>query len=112
MCSISPIVEVIGYANTESQGLGEIYETFNSMLGQVRVYILARDPRLEFYTLEICPIIQCRQDTMNAPLHVAAYALNPKLYMEGLGRLPPKGVGGVSKCRCEEVPFGREKVDS
>ncbi len=55
-----PIVDVIRYADTDSPNLGEIYETFDSMLGQVKVAIREKEPSLEFYTDQIRPIIQRR----------------------------------------------------
>lgn len=83
------IVEVIRYTDSDAPSLGEIYETFDSMLGRVKVAIQQREPSLEFYTSQIRPIIQRRWDRMNTPLHMAAYALNPKWYVERPGRVPP-----------------------
>jgi len=86
---LRPIVEVIRYTDTDSPSLGEIYETFDSMLGQVRAAIREKEPSLEFYNNEIRPIIQRRWDRMNTPLHMAAYALNPKWYIPRPGRILP-----------------------
>ena len=86
---LSPIVEVIRYIDTDFPSLGEIYETFDSMLGRVKAAIQQREPSLEFYTSQIRPIIQRRWDRMNTPLHMAAYALNSKWYVERPGRVPP-----------------------
>jgi hypothetical protein len=87
---LHPIVEVIHYIDIDSPSLGEIYETFDSMLGQVKATICEKEPSLEFYMNQIQPIIQCRWDRMNTPLHMAnMYALNPKWYMERPGRIPP-----------------------
>ena len=86
---LRPIVEVICYTDIDSPSLGEIYETFDSMLGQVKVAIREKDPSLEFYTTQIRPIIQRRWDRMNTPLHMEAYALNPKWYVERPGRILP-----------------------
>ena len=47
---LRPIVEVICYGDTDSPSLGEIYETFDSMLGQVKEAIREKEPSLEFYT--------------------------------------------------------------
>ena len=55
---LRPIVEVIRYTDTDSPSLGEIYETFDSMLGKVREAIRQKEPSLEFYTNQIQPIIQ------------------------------------------------------
>ena len=86
---LRPIVEVIRYGDSDSPSLGEIYETFDSMLGRVRATIREKEPSLEFYTTHIRPIIQRRWDQMNTPLHMAAYALNPKWYVERPGRISP-----------------------
>ncbi|XP_057840716.2 uncharacterized protein LOC131050532 [Cryptomeria japonica] len=90
VCSIiSPIVDVIRYADTDSPSLGEIYETFDSMLGKIKQTILAKDPTLGFYEQHIRPLVTRRWNIMNTPLHMAAYALNPKWYAPKDGRLPP-----------------------
>ena len=54
---LCPIVEVIFYGDTDSPSLGEIYETFHNMLGQVKESIREKEPSLEFYTNHIRPII-------------------------------------------------------
>ena len=46
---LRPIVEVIRCTYTDSPSLGEIYETFDNMLGQVKEAIHEKDPSLEFY---------------------------------------------------------------
>ena len=88
MSFLGAIVEVIRYTDSDAPSIGEIYETFDSMLGHVKAAIQHREPSLEFYTSQIRPIIQRRWDHMNTPLHMAAYALNPKLYVERTGRVP------------------------
>lgn len=55
---ISPVFEVIRYADTDSPNLGEIYETFDSMLGEMKRIINAKDP--SFYEGHIRPIIEKR----------------------------------------------------
>lgn len=45
-----PIVEVICYTDLDAPSLGEIYETFDNMLGCVKTTIQQREPSLEFYT--------------------------------------------------------------
>lgn len=77
---ISPIVDVIRYADRNSPSLGEIYETFDSMLGKIEQTILAKDIVLGSYEQHIKPIVMRRWNTMNTPLHMAAFALNPKWY--------------------------------
>lgn len=55
---ISPVFEVIRYADTDSPNLGEIYETFDSMLGEIKKIICDKDP--SFYEGHIRPIIEKR----------------------------------------------------
>ncbi|KAH9329297.1 hypothetical protein KI387_001405 [Taxus chinensis] len=86
---ISPVFSVIKYGDSESPNLGEIYECIDSMLGQMKVVVRARDPTLEFYHQHIQPIIERRWEKLNTPLHMAAYALNPKWYVERPGRVLP-----------------------
>jgi hypothetical protein len=45
---ISPIVELIRYANFDSPTLGDIYECMDCMVGKVRHIIRQRNPSLEF----------------------------------------------------------------
>jgi len=49
---------VIRYADTDSPNLGEIYETFDSMLGEIKKIICDKDP--SFYEGHIRPIIEKR----------------------------------------------------
>lgn len=49
---------MIRYADTDSPNLGEIYETFDSMLGEMKRIINAKDP--SFYEGHIRPIIEKR----------------------------------------------------
>lgn len=83
------IVEVIHYTESDAPGLGEIFDTFDSMLGWVRVTIRQRETSLEFNTTHLWPIIQRIWVRMNIPLHMGAYALNPKWYVESLGEFLP-----------------------
>lgn len=46
-----------------------------------------KDPSLAFYNEQIQPIIQCRWDKLNTPLHMADFALNPNWYKARLGRV-------------------------
>ena len=84
----SPIVELIRYADSDSPCLGEIYESIDSMIGKIKSTIRERDPSLELFN-ELQKLIEKRWNKMNTPLHMAAYALNPKWYVEREGRVPP-----------------------
>lgn len=75
---IAPIVAIIKYIDTDAPSLGEIYETFDSMLGEMMRIICAKDP--SSYEIHIKPIVQKRWDSMNNLLHMASYAINPKCY--------------------------------
>ena len=84
----SPIVELIRYADSNFPNLGEIYECMDCMVGKVRNVIRQRNPSLEFFQ-EIHKIIEKRWNKLNTSLHMAAYALNPKWYMERPNRVLP-----------------------
>ena len=84
----TPIVELIRYADFDSPTLGEIYECMGSMVGKVRHINHQRNPSLEFFQ-EIHNIIDKRWLKLNTSLHVAAYAINPKWYMERPNRVIP-----------------------
>ena len=77
----SPIVELIRYADSDSPCLGEIYESIDSMIGKIKSIIRQRDRSLELFN-ELQKLIEKRWNRMNTPLHMAAYALNPKWYVE------------------------------
>jgi hypothetical protein len=86
---IRPVFEVIRYGDGDAPTLGEVYECIDSMLGQMRAVVREKDPTLGFYNDHIRPIIQRRWDKLNTPLHMAAYALNPRWYMTRPGRVTP-----------------------
>ena len=81
--------QVIRYGDADLPSLGEVYECIDSMLGQMRAAVRERDPTLAFYTEHIEPIIHRRWEKLNTPLHMAAYALNPKWYIPRPGRVTP-----------------------
>lgn len=78
---ITPVFQVIIYGDADTATLGEVYECIDTMLGQMRAIVRERDPSLAFYAEHIQPIIQRRRDSLNTPLYMDAYALNPKWYM-------------------------------
>lgn len=82
-------MDVIRYADTNSPSLGEIYETMDSMLQKIKQIILSHDNDMVLYEGYINPIFLWRWNTMNTPLHIASYALNPKWYEPRLGRYAP-----------------------
>ena len=84
----SPIMELIRYADSDSPCLGEIYESIDSMIGKIKSIIRQRDPSLELFN-ELQKLIEKRWNKLNTPLHMAAYALNPKWYVEREGRVAP-----------------------
>lgn len=86
---ISPVFQVIRYGDGDAPNLGEVYECIDSMLDQMRAAVQVKDPSLAFYNEHIRPIIQRRWDKLNTPLHMAAFALNPKWYMARPGRVTP-----------------------
>jgi len=84
----APIVELIRYADSDSPCLGEIYESIDSMIGKIKSIIRQKDPSLELFN-ELQKLIEKRWNKLNTPLHMAAYALNPKWYVEREGRISP-----------------------
>ncbi len=84
----APIMELIGYADSDSPCLGEIYESIDNMIGKIKSIIHQRDPSLELFK-EFQKLIEKRWNKLNTPLHMASYALNPRWYVEREGRVPP-----------------------
>jgi hypothetical protein len=73
----SPIMELIMYADSYSPNIGEIYESIDSMIGKIKSIMYQRGPTLDFFN-EIQKLIEKRWSKLNTPLHMVAYALNPK----------------------------------
>lgn len=71
------------------------------MLGKMKRIVAAKDPTLGFYEEHIRPIVTRRWNIMNTPLHMTAFALNPKWYAQLGGRgLPcddPEVLDGFTK---------------
>lgn len=84
----TPIVELIRYADSDSPTLGKIYECIDTMVGKIKHIICQRNPSLEFFH-EIHKVIEKRWNKLNTSLYMAAYALNPKWYMERPNRVLP-----------------------
>ncbi|KAH9315128.1 hypothetical protein KI387_023755 [Taxus chinensis] len=99
---ITPFFSIIKYGDSNNPNLGEIYECIDNMLGQMKATIRVRDPTLEFYHEHIQPIIQHRWEKLNTPLHMVAYALNPKWYVERPGRVIPLDDNEVSSSSTSE----------
>lgn len=98
-------MQVIRYAATDSPSLGEIYETFDSMVWQIKKAIKEKEPSLEFYEEHLKPIVMKRWNTMNTLLHMAAYAVNPKWFGPSLGRVPPSSDEEVSLVYVSDFRF-------
>lgn len=81
-------MELIRYADSNSPCLGEIYESIDSMIGKIKSIIRQREPSLRLFN-ELQRLIEKRWNRLNTPLHMADYALNPKWYVEGEGRVSP-----------------------
>ena len=89
-------MKVIRYVDTDSPSLGEIYKTFDRMLGQIKQVVKDKEPTLEFYEEHLNPIVMKRWNTMNIPLHMAAYVVNPKWYTPRPRRVSPSADEEVS----------------
>lgn len=84
----TPVVELIKYVDSNSPALAKIYECIDTMVGKVKHIIHQGNPSLEFFH-EIHKLIEKRWIKLNTSLHVVAYALNPKWYMERPNRILP-----------------------
>ena len=83
---IAPIVELIRYADPNSPYLGEIYESIDSMIGKIKSIIHQRDPCLGSFN-DLQKLIEKRWNRLNTPLHMVAYAHNPKWYVKREGKI-------------------------
>eukprot|EP00253_Pinus_taeda_P002226 PITA_02226 len=84
-----PIVDLLRMFDTDMPNLGEVYEGIDSMIEKIRLVINAKenDPDEIFYG-EVKDILTKRWNKMTTPLHLLAYALNPKYYAAELLRDP------------------------
>ncbi|KAH9296658.1 hypothetical protein KI387_044238 [Taxus chinensis] len=84
-----PILSMIRYTDTDNACIGEIYDGIDSMLEKIRDIIQQKeqDPEEKFYS-EVKNVIMRRWNKMTTPLHLLAYALNPKFYSSEILALP------------------------
>ena len=77
-----PIVDLLHMFDTDMPNLGEVYEDIDSMIEKIRVIINAKenDPD-EFFYREVKDLLAKRWNNMTMPLHLLAYAVNPKYYV-------------------------------
>ena len=75
------IVDLLRMLDTDKPSLGEVYEGIDSMIEKIREVDNAKEQDLEevFYN-EVKDILTKRWNKMTTPLHLLAYALNPKYY--------------------------------
>ena len=83
---VEPICDMLRYADTDGPCLGEIYENMDSMCERIRSIVEVKDPNL---WVQLETMIHGRWNKLNNPLHMAAYAVNPKWYDPSTGRRPP-----------------------
>ena len=83
---VEPICDMLHYADTDAPCLGEIYENMDSMCERIQSITYRRDPTL---WPQLQSFIHGQWNKLNMPLHMAAYAVNPKWYDPPLGRRPP-----------------------
>ena len=76
-----PIMDLLRMLDTDKPSLGEVYEGIDSMIEKIREVINAKeqDPDEAFYN-KVKDILTKRWNKMTTPLHLLAYALNPKYY--------------------------------
>ena len=83
---VEPICDMLRYADTDNPCLGEIYENMDSMCERIKSITDKKDPTL---WQQLQTFIHGRWNKLNNPLHMAAYAVNPKWYNSTTGRRPP-----------------------
>ena len=73
------IVDLVWMLDRDKPSLGEVYEGIDSIIEKIREVINAKekDPDEVFYN-EVKDILTKRWNKMTTPLHLLAYALNPK----------------------------------
>ena len=76
-----PILDFLCMFDTNMPNLEEVYEGIDSMIEKIRMVINAKenDPDEIFYR-EVKDILTKRWNKMTTPLHLLAYAVNPKYY--------------------------------
>ena len=80
-----PIVDLLRMFDTDMPNLGEVYEDIDSMIEKIRVVINAKENELdEFFDREVKDILTKRWNKITTPLHLLAYAVNPKYYVAEL----------------------------
>ena len=83
---VEPICDMLHYVDIDGPCLGEIYENMDSMCERIRSITDEKDPNL---WAQLKNIIHGRRNKLNNPLHMVAYAMNPKWYDPSTGRRPP-----------------------
>lgn len=75
-----PIVDLLHMFDTDMLNLGEVYDDIDSMIKKIRVVINAKvnDSNDVFYKVK--DILTKKWNKMTIPLHLLAYAMNPKYY--------------------------------
>ena len=98
-----PIVDLIHMFDTYMPNLGEVYEGIDSMIEKIRLVINAKEngPN-EFFYREVKDILTKRWNKMTTPLHLLAYAVNPKYYTAELLRSRKK--------RTKQRPRSRRRI--
>ena len=101
-----PTVEFLRLFDTDMPNLGEVYEGIDSMIEKIRVVINAKekDPDELFYK-EVKDILTKRWNKMTTPLHLLAYAVNPKYYAAELLSDPER----IAPSKDPEVSQGFKK---
>ena len=77
---------MLRYVDKNAPCLGQIYENMDSMCERIQSIIDRRDPTL---WPQLQSFIHGRWNKLNSPLHMAAYAVNPKWYDPTTGRRYP-----------------------
>jgi len=101
-----PIMDLLRMFDTNIPNLGEMSEGIDSMIEKIGVVINAKENDLdEFFYREVKEILTKRWNKMTTPLHLLAYAMNPKYYAAELLSDPTR----TTPSKDPEVSQGFEK---
>ena len=85
---VEPICDMLRYVDIDGPCLGEIYENMDSMCERIQSITDKKDPTL---WSQLQSFIHGRWNKLNSPLHMEAYAVNPKCMIpQQEGGLLPK----------------------
>ena len=114
MAFTKPIAYLLRMFDTYMPNLREVYEGIDSMIEKIRMVINAKENDSdEIFYREVKDILTKRWNKMTNPLHLLAYAVNPKYYvaelLSDLERTTPSKDSGASQAF--KKAFGKLFID-